>query len=468
MNGKSRLAKNPLPHGAGKKAEATMRIMKWVAGIAGALLLACFIGLAGYWAKNWLVIRPNPEITAYLERNRIAANLADPAEAPFPEAFYMHRVFLLGEVHGIAAAQSIDLWLLKHLNMRAGVTAYAAELDLFQARLLNHYLETGDEKALKRVFQHFLRSGLQWANREYLDKFKALRAYNLTLSPERRIRIVGMDRLQDIVLGAEALDLALTNAPGAVWPQGERLRAVLRTGVTAEGNAKDGALPVAAADVFSTMGEAPPSGIDAANWQVLRDTVGALAQRHRAESRTAAIAENVTRFLNDPVHAGAKIYGLWGMFHVLQADVFGLAPWAKQLGGTGAEFDGQIVSLTVLTVDGYMMLPNRALPSFLQSASGAYTSVEYSLDDPLLSYVTGINDLKLAAPSGPVALFDLSAKGSPFPGSDLLGSVGGLLGLLQPFNVNGASAGPRGGAQYAFLTRGSPATTPLTAQDLAD
>jgi hypothetical protein len=60
----------------------------------------------------------------------------------------------------------------------------------------------------------------------------------------------------------------------------------------------------------------------------------------------------------------------------------------------------------------------------------------------------------------------MNAEGSPYQGTDKLGSIGGLMSMLQPFTMDAASVGPNGAAQYVILAEGSPALTPLTSDDL--
>ena len=50
-----------------------------------------------------------------------------------PEKFYANQLFLLGESHGVGRLQSLDFELLRHLNQRAGVRHYLAEVDCAKA-----------------------------------------------------------------------------------------------------------------------------------------------------------------------------------------------------------------------------------------------------------------------------------------------------------------------------------------------
>jgi hypothetical protein len=88
---------------------------------------------------------------AYLKKNmeQIALD-SSPTFQIFDQEFYQNQVILLGETHGYQVPQELDFVILKHLNARAGVRNYLAEVDYCQAWFLNKYLRTGNENFLKR------------------------------------------------------------------------------------------------------------------------------------------------------------------------------------------------------------------------------------------------------------------------------------------------------------------------------
>lgn len=81
----------------------------------------------------------------------------------FPESFYDSRLIRLGESHGVAAPQVLDLELMTHLNKRIGLVHYLAEVAPVQAGHLNAYLDAGDNAVLDCVFDNWDRTGAQWA-----------------------------------------------------------------------------------------------------------------------------------------------------------------------------------------------------------------------------------------------------------------------------------------------------------------
>ena len=106
-----------------------------------------------------------------------------PQFALFDQAFYQNKLFLLGESHGVQRAQEIDFALLRHLNQRAGVRTYLAEVDCAQAFYLNEYLRTGDEPTLTRVFASWVAGQAQWANTDFQQKIRRIRQFNRRYPP---------------------------------------------------------------------------------------------------------------------------------------------------------------------------------------------------------------------------------------------------------------------------------------------
>jgi len=127
---------------------------------------------------------------------------AEATFALFDPQFYNNQLFLLGEAHGVQRPQELDLALLKHLNQRAGVRTYVAEVDVCKAYYLNQYLLTGQDSLLQRVFRSWLVEYAQWGNQDFYQKVQQIRAWNETLPVARRIRFIGLDELQDLPLAA--------------------------------------------------------------------------------------------------------------------------------------------------------------------------------------------------------------------------------------------------------------------------
>ncbi|AMR26226.1 hypothetical protein A0257_03370 [Hymenobacter psoromatis] len=139
----------------------------------------------------------------------------------FDKDFYRNKVFLLGESHGVQRLQDVDFALLRHLNQRADVRHYLAEVDCAKAYYLNDYLHTGNETTLARVFASWVREQAQWGNAGFMAKIRRIRGLNQTLPPARRIQFVGIDGVQDYALLADYLhDLRAAGRPlPPGWPR---------------------------------------------------------------------------------------------------------------------------------------------------------------------------------------------------------------------------------------------------------
>lgn len=211
----------------------------------------------------------------------------------FPADFYRSRLILLGESHGVAAPQILDLELFKHLSQKIGLTDY-----------LNRYLASGDEALLTRVFDHWTRSGAQWGNRASEAKLRAIRDFNQTLPAGRRIHIVGIDAVQDWPLVAEWI------AGG----DGAKAQAILA--------AQEGQRATAA---LAAMGDRT----DAA---ALRAMLQDVAAGHDRETILFDSYARAVRSDGQGDHPGDRpAYGLWGMFHIMQAGVNGAQPFAARI-----------------------------------------------------------------------------------------------------------------------------------------
>jgi hypothetical protein len=302
---------------------------KWLRWLALAVVVlalgapAVMIGFAVYQG------RAIQSEVRYLSENarRVDLSLSDGA-IRLAEEDYSKRLFLLGEAHGIAVGQQLDLAMLRHLNATVGARYYVAEIDPAQAAWFNAYLDTGDETRLDRVFSFWARELYQWGNDDFRSKLFAIRELNLSLPPERRVRFIGMDRLQDAGLACAYLEELIAGVQSTEqWGGVERLRAALSEDRACEDSSRDGPLAVGGAELAETMPATPPPEADRGAWRELRNMVNMLSDRRRLELREEMIVAAFQRLGADEFYDGERFYGLWGMFHVLKAPVSGAEPW---------------------------------------------------------------------------------------------------------------------------------------------
>lgn len=362
-----------------------------------------------------------------------ATILSRDANAPlrFPKELKDTRLILVGEVHGIAHGQQADLVLLKTLHAQAGVRHYVGEFDAAQADAFNQLLDTGDTAAMDAVFAGWRSRGLQWANADFRQKLVSIAEWNRGLRPRDRIRFVGADEIQD--RPAYCRWLANRIKIVAVDSELSNFKSVL-----------DDPARCKNAGGLAELALKHASQLDA----VTVDGIAAFATDAATSDREEKIAANIHRNMKK---LRGRFYGLWGLYHVVKAEVNGTAPMALQLLRKGIA----LRSIAILNLDGKMMFP-------AQQPDGkiAFGEIPYSVNDANIVTVNGIEPFAETATSA-MTLFTFSGRNSPFQKSDVLTRVGGKLGRMQPFAVDPATAPTGYWVDAVLISRGSPATRPL-------
>lgn len=323
----------------------------------------------------------DPARVGFLKRHTVADGpVTGGFSFSFPESFYDGALFLLGESHGSAAPQVFDIELLTHLNARIGLTDYVAEVDPVQADWLNRYLETGDEALLDRVFDVW-NNGSQWANVAYENKLRAIRALNGTLPENRRIRLHGLDAIQDWPLLAETLQ-----ARGAVLDAG------------ALAAAKGAARARLAADALKS---APEPARDAY-------LLAALERQAAGADRESTIFGNYAELVRQGPLRDRPAYGLWGVAHVLQGPVAGRPRFAGMVRASDLPGASRVRSIALYGLDSAVQFP---VP--LPSGVGRVRFTEGNIDGPVVK-LSGSAALREVSTAGRLTVFGLDAEASPY------------------------------------------------------
>ncbi len=379
------------------------------------------------------------------------------ASVAFDRAFYSKRLFVMGEVHGIAAGQALDLAILRHLNARAGVRVYVAEVDAAQAARFNAFLADGDQRHLQTVFGGWAAEDAQWGNQDFVNKIIAVRRLNQSLPASKRIRFVGVDQLQNPQIARTYLAALMRGLNLAAWPEGAALRDRL---------SEAGPVPTARAmiaelqAVRASMSADAPRDVPQARWHEIRAALLSLAGAPR-QGREDRITANIERLYDEPGMAGQKAYGLWGLFHVIQARASGSSPLAYRLGRPGGPLSDKVGSILIVALNSQMMMPSAALPTFARG-KGRYVDMPYTMDNERAVLLNGIGPISAVA-KGRATLVQLNGEGSPYSRSDLLTRTSGFYARSQPFQIEGATASPGGAIDYLLVVRDSPATRPIDA-----
>lgn len=441
------------------------RVLRWLLLVfivfpLGLLALSTLGYLAyGWWARGGT----DDTHTQYLRTHQLS--VAAPGELRFDRildsSFYQHQLLLLGEPHGCAVPQGVDLALLRHLNQRLGVRHYVAEIDPAQAYLFNDYLRTGDEEPLRAVFSGWDGSA-QWGNQDFYDKVRAIRALNATVPPARRVVFIGLDRLQDYGLFGRYLAVLRRSAvDSAAAPALDSVAAALA-------RAADPNAPPVADSTIARLARQAQAQLPAA---AAADSVGT-ALHHAIRNLTYLGPKRIRRDsvmalnLRDAYATGqlaptAKAYGLWGLAHVARRAPAGVPPQLAELAPrVSLPKGGTVGSIATLLVDCRMMLPANAAPPPLRPATGARTiEVPMSQDGPLV-FVRGINDVKAATQPRTLALCRLDAPGSPYRVSQRLAAVRAPL-FNQTLVPTDEQAVTTDFFQYVLVVRDGPAVRPL-------
>lgn len=362
---------------------------------------------------------PDEAAAAWLSSRIVASGpVSGGLSFAFPDDFYDNRLFLLGESHGSAAPQILDLELLTHLNARIGLVDYLAEVDPVQGDRLNAYLATGDEAVLDRVFDHWTEAGLQWGNRAFEDKVRAIRALNLTLPEERRIRFIGIDAIHDWALVREWIEARGGPIDATAWDAGD-LKARCALALAAlEGRADDA---------------------------VGRRLVDLLTRLSANPHRETAIFETYAFAVRSGELGDRPAYGLWGIFHAMQGPVNGVLPFAARVTRSDLPARDATVTLAILSLDSAVQIPVRT-PAGVQRLR----RTEFNVDGPFVK-VQGSATLRAASRPDEILMFDFGGDGSPMRPGDFM-TVRTSVG--QDFNLD-PSIPTSGYAQYVGVFRGS-------------
>ncbi|MDO7875385.1 erythromycin esterase family protein [Hymenobacter sp. ASUV-10] len=331
------------------------------------------------------------------------------AEGTFPafeDSFYQNQLFLLGEAHGVQRPQDVDFALLRHLNERAGVRTYMAEIDCAKAYYLNEYLRTGDEKTLDLVFRSWIAANSQWANNDYRAKLQRIRTWNLTLPQRRQVRFVGIDEVQDAALAADYLNALM---------QGQKLTGDLRSQLDSVAvllRQQTGDPEAVAQRALLTLQQPMTNRKKlGSRYDDLRLLLRNLTWAQRGvKGREQTLFSNYQDLIATPELAGKKLYGMWGLWHVLQSPLQnGALSFAGMVRQSKLPAHDKVVSVLCVFAGCQMLMPNSSLPAAWQAPGKHYVVTDkFSHDGPLV-VLAGMDELKRRTAAGSTTLFRLGA-----------------------------------------------------------
>jgi hypothetical protein len=405
-----------------------------------------------------LVFKPvsAQDMTSYLRQNSLSFDTAQASSFRlFDSAFYQNDVFLLGEIHGFAATQGIDLALLKHLNKRVGLRYYLAEMDCGQAALLNTYLDTGNRFLLDSLFRCFLKQtqmgSSQWGNQQFYDKLVRIRDYNQTLPLDARIRFLGVDWFQSNgQLAIPLLKQIVAHRPTTPHTLLDSLRLLV---------VQDSNLSLKKLFPFASRINADC----AAHKEQYKAILGHELLAFRQFFQTLACASNkmsrddiaahMTRFIIDELGLmNEKLYGLWGSTHILQAGVNNQQTFSGLLKAAGR----RVLTINTLYKDSEVLLHRDAVPFVFRKKGQQFVRSKYLNSDGPVFKIDGFSNLEPVCAPNTTTLIRLDAPQSPYLKTVSLVKMSGITGSkITPndpdHNVTTSFF------QYVFVVRNSPA-----------
>lgn len=102
-----------------------------------------------------------------------------------------NQVFFTGETHAVAANYDLRLYFLKFFHQKADVKYHILEAGYGLAKILQRYLDTGEESYLNSVYEQLI--GTYIYTKDDYNFFKKLREYNLQFPENQRIKLIGLD-----------------------------------------------------------------------------------------------------------------------------------------------------------------------------------------------------------------------------------------------------------------------------------
>lgn len=409
--------------------------MKWKRWLWAGLGLVLLLPLLG--GVHVRVKRAEPwspalakRISTYLEANRQALDLDD--FRPTLIELSGKRVVLLGEEHGMATMEDLDLAMLRYLHRAAGVRVYLMEIGYAYGCLLNRYLESGDEGVLDAIMRDSARS-MAWT-KERRAFFAGLRRWNESLPASDRLRVVGVDVEHQRILALSYLDELAPNRSMAA-PEIREILAKLgpiqseRDGRIVAKFIRELAGSVAAhrpayaallGDRLFDFELVTGNLVHAVEFYEERNSPKGFAIRERTMFETF-------RKVYERMGYGVW-YGRFGGFHVYRRRAENLDRFAALLDGPGSPVAGRVASIIPLF-------------SHSEAMGGDYRAHQVDTD------AAGSHPFASAAFAGPMTLFRLDAEDSPFRQR--------VPGFLQGEGV------PAELAQYVVLIRNATASHAL-------
>lgn len=345
-------------------------------------------------------------------------------------------LILYGEFHGIKETINIDTQIIKHLNKKVGMKIHLAEIDFSQAYFLNEYLKTGNEK----LIDYFLNSWIIYHghnNLDYKNKWVEIYKLNKTNPENLKIKVYGIDKIQNIEVTQNHLKILLTELqlPNNFPKEKNQFLEWIKND-----------LPEHLSSIH----------LNSSNENYIKDIQHIVKNciAYKTTNRENIMFLNFNSFYSRYHFAGQKIYGYFGEAHVLQKEMNHKKDFATLINSTDSPLKNKTYTIISRYLDSYMSAPSKFLPFFLRSKK-EHTKTVLTCDNSFLLYHYGISDLKKVTTENSNTFFDINKPQSPYKSSVRLINSTGLLSIFSGMAITDTNTSATDYAQGIILIRNS-------------
>tara|TARA_B100000780_G_scaffold279093_1_gene255498 strand:- start:1686 stop:2951 length:1266 start_codon:yes stop_codon:yes gene_type:complete len=327
-----------------------------------------------------------------------------------------NNLILFGESHGTKEAQKIDLQLVKYLNRTAGMKYHLVELDFSQAHYINEYLKTGNDLLVNYALKNWaVVAGRE--NKDYYNKWFNLFKFNQALPDSQRIQVIGIDQINDFAITRDHLT---------------RIFESLNINIE---------IPVEKKEIVEWSKMELPNIIENN-----KDSIDSLAlyslehikfnlQEYFDKTRPELMFANFEKQFKSCELENQKLYGYFGMAHVLKSEMNGYDDFAATLKKSDLPIKNKVFSIVTMFSDSKWGIPSAYLPAPIQGEK-RLTKIPISYDSPTLMYFYGVTDLKRVTKENTNTLFILNDEQSPYSQSLRLVDNFGLIPRGMEITLN--------------------------------
>ncbi|MBF7090837.1 hypothetical protein IUY40_04705 [Flavobacterium sp. ALJ2] len=382
-----------------------------------------------YWKHNTTLYESVPQDENFTFKN-------------FEKNALKNDLILYGEFHGVKETIKIDLEFIKYLNRKVGMKTHLAEFDFSQAYFLNEYLENGNDTIIGYVLNKWIINHGHH-NKDYKSKWVEIREINKKQPNSLKIKIYGIDKIQDIETTQNHLNILF-----------KKLNILVE-------------IPKEKAD-FIKWGNTNLSQIvsnisrDTTNTSLIEDILHIKKNLvdYPNTSRENIMFSNFKDFYKRYKFKNKKIYGYFGEAHVLQKEMNHIKDFGTLIKESNMPIKNKTYTVISRYLNSYMAAPSKFLPFFIRDST-EHTKMNITSDNCFLLYHYGINDLKKVTKENTTTFFEINNVDSPYKNSLRLVKSLGLFSLMSGMQITDKKTSTTDYAQAIILIRNSDWAEPM-------